>query len=580
MKNNIIYLFLALSLWGGCRERIVKQQGRPGLWTLIDADSLTGDRLRGTSQNVELDEEWTFSEGVLKEYFDAQDTIWISGDTFYLNDLSHWVILTPYLVGDTGSIVFVSTMGDNLTAERGNINKPFREPWTASRSMVNGDLMMVLPGTYTAGNGSVDKAMSVSSAYDSSNLCYYLDTASFYFMPGVTIVGTYLTGLTDGAFSLVNDADSGPKYIKVIGKPNIEVYGHLAFSMDINQSGSYFDIELGHIKRLSTVNSWWGIMNGKNGELKFSADKIEGLFMLSYYLPKDNARFTFDIKDVDFYNVVGGTIWNNWFVLANETGANINGSVSLNVRNARFNIPNDSYYFPILDHTGGGSTPTVGYKLDVNFDNYTDLQDFTDPTTGENNSNMYPFFYYNAFARAGTWKNCQFNIHVGNMSTGRMLFDARKYGITVVQLDSSQINITVDNGIFRSTRIGVLDSQHPSDGSVINIDCKNCLVKKGMGFYARGSNNTFATVGAIYRISGHYKLQSATARFLDIAGVNQTNMIMIHDAGIITSSGVGSDIQSPAGVNVFTINTYTNSATKDADVTEIGEAVIRNTLLK
>lgn len=96
MKNkSLIFLFAILSVIG-CRERIVKQQGLPGLWTLIDADSLTGDRLRGISQNVDLNEEWTFSEGVLKEYFDAQDTIWISGDTFYLNDLSHWVVLAPY----------------------------------------------------------------------------------------------------------------------------------------------------------------------------------------------------------------------------------------------------------------------------------------------------------------------------------------------------------------------------------------------------------------------------------------------------------------------------------------------------
>lgn len=96
--KNIIHgtLLLTFLLVLACGERKVSMQGFPGLWTLIDADSLTGDRLRGLSQRIDLDEQWTFSEGVLKEFFDAQDTIWISNDTFYLNDLIHWVLLAPY----------------------------------------------------------------------------------------------------------------------------------------------------------------------------------------------------------------------------------------------------------------------------------------------------------------------------------------------------------------------------------------------------------------------------------------------------------------------------------------------------
>ena len=99
-------------------DNVVSMESLGGNWSLIVADSLTGDRLRGLSQNVDLGEEWTFSEDVIKEYINAQDTQWVSGDTLYLNDLTHWILLSPYL--DNTDEQSLSFDGSNISITGGN----------------------------------------------------------------------------------------------------------------------------------------------------------------------------------------------------------------------------------------------------------------------------------------------------------------------------------------------------------------------------------------------------------------------------------------------------------------------------
>lgn len=87
---------------------------------------------------------------------------------------------------NTGKVLYVSTEGDDSTAEVGNLAKPWRNIYSAKSASTSGDTVYILPGTWTydnrnsAGNpfnGQVDTLVNL-----------WKNGITYYFMPGSKIV--------------------------------------------------------------------------------------------------------------------------------------------------------------------------------------------------------------------------------------------------------------------------------------------------------------------------------------------------------------------------------------------------------
>lgn len=104
------------------------------------------------------------------------------------------LILSTQIVGsgassNLGNILFVSTNGDDGTAQKGNIGLPYKTKNEAFQNAVNGDTVMVFPGIY-------DELVIVDGAAYAANT-----TIRLFLLPGV--VHEY-TGGDDGALYFYN----------------------------------------------------------------------------------------------------------------------------------------------------------------------------------------------------------------------------------------------------------------------------------------------------------------------------------------------------------------------------------------
>jgi hypothetical protein len=95
------------------------------------------------------------------ENADGTATIIIKGETkFETQDLFSTIQpLFSDAGGDPGpahgQTLYVSVTGDNSTAEKGNLQKPWADPWTARSAAVSGDTIIIFSGTYASADGNL-----------------------------------------------------------------------------------------------------------------------------------------------------------------------------------------------------------------------------------------------------------------------------------------------------------------------------------------------------------------------------------------------------------------------------------------
>ena len=87
---------------------------------------------------------------------------------------------------DLGQILFVSTTGDDITASKGDIHKPYRNLYAAKSASTSGDTVYVFPGTW-----EYDNRTSAGSPYNGQietlvNL--WKDGVNYYFSPGTKVI--------------------------------------------------------------------------------------------------------------------------------------------------------------------------------------------------------------------------------------------------------------------------------------------------------------------------------------------------------------------------------------------------------
>ena len=116
--------------------------------------------------------------------------ITINGSTleFNRNDISNAYSINLSGISETnlGNVLFVSTNGDDLTAQKGDLHNPWRNIYAAKSASTTGDIIYVLPGTWT-----YDNRNSAGNPYNGqieTKVNLWKNGITYYFLPGSKII--------------------------------------------------------------------------------------------------------------------------------------------------------------------------------------------------------------------------------------------------------------------------------------------------------------------------------------------------------------------------------------------------------
>lgn len=146
-------------------------------------------------------------------------TGFIDGKAWQYIDNDTWNLIKPEGISDinthVGSILYVTNMGNNDTAERGNFGRPYQTLEVAKDNALEGDLIYVYKGTYV-GNDLLKHNIS------------------YYFEPDCTITGTTILTRADTANPALN--------CNIFGYPNIESVDRGFFVMNCDGVNIYAEL--------------------------------------------------------------------------------------------------------------------------------------------------------------------------------------------------------------------------------------------------------------------------------------------------------------------------------------------------
>lgn len=146
-----------------------------------------------------------------------------------------------YKTFDSGRVLYVATTGSVNSAKIGDITRPFPTPQDARDAATNGDLIYVMPGTYTYGNQGSGANYEGTTANNNEeiSLNYGTTNMSYHFEPGATMqsVGSAPVALIYEPFGV---AVESPSTIKITGGLIIDTTGTF---INITYRDSKWDIE-------------------------------------------------------------------------------------------------------------------------------------------------------------------------------------------------------------------------------------------------------------------------------------------------------------------------------------------------
>ena len=201
----------------------------------------------------------------------------ISGGTFYGNGSN----LTGVSGGGTNfsKILFVDPSGNDSTAVKGDLHKPYQNIYAAKSAATSGDTVYVFPGTWTydnrntAGNpynGQIDTLVNL-----------WKDGVSYYFSPNTNVVFLNQTVTGQGMYLFKSPGSGG----------TCTVRGVLQFSGDSigvdssNGSVSFFEAGIGDgyvfdcevkslISKSQAISSGTNTITGQTAVVKITADEV------------------------------------------------------------------------------------------------------------------------------------------------------------------------------------------------------------------------------------------------------------------------------------------------------------------
>ena len=151
----------------------------------IYLDSVSGLTVNGSLSATTLYGDGSNLTG-LQEVFVTGGT-YSSGTTIFTNNTGGTFNINGYYTGltDIGNILFVSNNGDDSTAQKGRLDKPWGNIHSAKSASTSGDTIYVFPGTYTYDNRS-----STGNPWNGNQTIMNLwkNGITYYFAPNTKII--------------------------------------------------------------------------------------------------------------------------------------------------------------------------------------------------------------------------------------------------------------------------------------------------------------------------------------------------------------------------------------------------------
>lgn len=253
----------------------------------------------------------------------SPDYIWVVADD--LNSLGisggNWDKIIKRIKEPGGGFTEANTLyvdpnGDNLTALKGRLDKPFSDPWAARDAASRGDLIYIISGDWDVcqtGEGCTLEVADIDLVPDDST------NISYYFSENTVI---YDTTNTSGLLFFGESNDT----LNVGGRGKFVLKNKNANRFLIFQDNGVFNFECKEIEVDNIVNTVWGVFSTHGDSINGIAkvDKITQYNQGNRITYSSIADIADTIKNVNF-NVEVGTILNN---LNSETG-NVNSLFSI-----------------------------------------------------------------------------------------------------------------------------------------------------------------------------------------------------------------------------------------------------------
>ena len=463
--------------------------------------------------------------------------------------------LDSVLTTSINDVWFISTGGDNSTSEIGNIFKPAFDPFYVVQNLANdGDTLKLHNGTYEAGT-SVPLVPGNFSLHSLAKVTPTTIIAD----PSVTFT---IDANNDDMFWLASDISSfgtsvGALKFYLLGKPNITALRNgssVCLPFGFYDALSDVKLELGNVSYLGGGRNWFLQSGADNVDLHIDKYEASGsvCFWQTASVTNNDVYKNINVKILEAI-VEGNNDNNNGLIRINDT-SNRNGNYNFKI--GRFLSNGNIGNVPIFSFDLICQRSIINIDVDelVQVVNVTSVNSYTNPTSGGGCTSL-----------QGLLNNTIVNIHVKNLNTSNTFLHT--YLTSVLGLNNSELNITIDKGVFTSSAPFVIRTLNLSNNSKVTIDCKDCYMSGGQSaFWIFG--NTIASGSSIV-IKGNYQTSG------NVALINTRDTIVLEKCTMI-SSGAAAAVQTDATANVIVKEAYSNSIGVDVNITELVGTIIKD----
>jgi hypothetical protein len=539
-------------------------------------------KIRDTQANIDaIDSGNTAIEG---QFYQTTDTLRV-----YLGQSDGSLMLLEGFHAD-GDVLYVSKEGDNLTATKGDMHDPWADPWTAAAAMSNGDVMVIMPGTWTFGPSGSGADYIITNAEDANLFGSTLTNITIYAMPGVELqkIGAFTAHSTPGT-------PTGLFSATLAG--NFRVFGHGVYKWEttngLGQLSSVLHVDNGganvvfHAEEVRAGG--WLIPLYEIGDIdivlnKYRAGAVGSYGGISFRQPsltQSNKSVCVHIKDYTNRNLTNGDSDFSGLISTRATSG-----IGFQDSNFTFRIDKADKLGP-LDQANANAGIDVGQIFGlvhnivltgcvINTTIGTILyEDSGLNGTQGGNTDAYPG------NGAGTYIN-KTAISIGAADLRDSLHHI-KVGSCVS--DFSCVNVNFQNGTTTAPSTVIIEGNFLSrtdycvlldDGSTGNASLRKIIFKgsyKSKTLSAVGDRRNNNNWPKIKFMNAHLETEAAGMEVVGLirGGVQFENVTLVNDG---STNDIGTI--SGAAFDVFCMNVSSNGTGSDANINERGMPIIRN----
>lgn len=494
------------------------------------------------------------------------------------------VLIEDLVATDYGNVLFVAKTGNNTTATKGDMHRPYADPWAARDAATDGDVIVVFPGEWTFGPDSSDVTIAAGSMLDVDLFQGFTSEITYYFYPGAILTrngSAFTTGTEFGLFM----ADAAATY---------RVLGHGQFNMDSSGGLNYVGavIVTGNSSANLTFEADY-ISYGLFGMRINQFDKLNikvkhaqpgrvgaaGVLSHRYQGNQTGKQLYFELESYDNYNLTNGDSDFSGIISTRSGGVDVEFTDSVlyyKIGTARKKDPLD-----LTNAIAGIDTGMIaGTTHDSQYHNCSVVYEVGSVVYKNTGLGATQGGDTTAYPGSGGTFICQPAFNFG----GAVLDNTKIYvkvGSCVSDFSCISINFQAAIGAGDRGELIIDGNFTSTDSYCIVLDDGITDAAKRVHFSGNYRAINHAVIGdrrnssgnAEITFEGRYETEAAT---MEVAGlidqhITFKNAVLINDGA---TNDIGTNLGS--AVNVTIMNTFSNGTGSDANIVEQVMPVIRN----